>query len=90
MLRDLERALAEGDRATLGRAAHSLRSTGGSVGAMGLSELAGGIEQQARHGELDGMRASVAALKRQYQLAEAQLAKLRDELAAAANAVASP
>jgi two-component system, sensor histidine kinase and response regulator len=84
MLSDLERALAEGDRSTLARAAHSLRSTGGSVGAMGLSELAGGIEHQARQGDLDAVRASLAALKRQYQLAETQLVSLRDELSATA------
>ena len=50
----LRRALAETDVDTFRRAAHSLKSTGETVGATGLAALARELESMARAGRLDG------------------------------------
>lgn len=54
-LATMKRALAARDTATLGRAAHSLKSNSAGVGATHLAALCAELEAQVRGGALDGV-----------------------------------
>jgi HPt (histidine-containing phosphotransfer) domain-containing protein len=58
----MRRALAQGDRDALRRAAHSLKSNAESFGAMPLSNLARDLEALAKSGGLDGAAPRVERL----------------------------
>jgi HPt (histidine-containing phosphotransfer) domain-containing protein len=51
----LAAAAAAGDIEAFGRAAHTLKSTSATVGAMRLSHLCRGLEEAARGGRADGL-----------------------------------
>jgi HPt (histidine-containing phosphotransfer) domain-containing protein len=52
-------ALAAGDLVTLGRLAHTLKGNSRNVGAVGLAEIARGIEEDARNGSVEGVEPSL-------------------------------
>jgi HPt (histidine-containing phosphotransfer) domain-containing protein len=62
-LRRMHGALADGDRAELGRAAHSIRSSAASVGARSLAALAREIERQAEGAEMAAIALRAADLE---------------------------
>ena len=64
LIATLERALGETDLDAFRRAAHSLKSTSESLGAMGLAALARDLEATARTGSLAGVEARVTQLGR--------------------------
>jgi HPt (histidine-containing phosphotransfer) domain-containing protein len=78
MLADLRAALAAGEADRFRRAAHSLKSNSNTFGALGLGELAKGLEL----GGLDAARAAgpqaLEALASEYSLVAAALKELRD------------
>ena len=61
LLDEMERSAAAGDAATLRRAAHTLKSTSASLGAMRLSGICRDIEAAAVAGEVPAARVAEAA-----------------------------
>jgi HPt (histidine-containing phosphotransfer) domain-containing protein len=55
----LSAAAAHSDLALFTRAAHTLKSTSATVGAMRLSELCRGLEESARNGRAEGLSGEV-------------------------------
>ncbi|HEX2066976.1 MAG TPA: Hpt domain-containing protein [Candidatus Thermoplasmatota archaeon] len=72
LLAEARVALAAGDAAALQRAAHTLKSTSATFGALELAESSQAIEQAARAGEVPAA-AALAALEAQFQAAKAAL-----------------
>jgi HPt (histidine-containing phosphotransfer) domain-containing protein len=66
LLATLHTALAAGDAEAFRRAAHSLKSTSASFGAMTLSQLAKGLEEMGKAGLLEGAAAGVAQAEAEY------------------------
>ena len=65
-VRELGRAIAEGDADSLRRAAHTLKSSTANVGATTLSDLFKQLEAQGRAADLDGAPALLDAVRREY------------------------
>ena len=80
ILDELAQGLERQDQRTVERAVHTLKSSAASVGASALSELAGAAEGLARTGQFDAVQPHVAEIRRQFELAVAQLQTLRAEL----------
>ncbi len=80
ILDELVQGLERQDQRTVERAVHTLKSSAASVGASALSELAGVAEGLARRGQFDAVQLRVAEIRRQFELAVAQLQTLRAEL----------
>ena len=59
------------------RAAHSLKSTGETVGAVHLAALARELEAAARAGKLDGAEARVAQVDSAFEIASRTLEEIR-------------
>ena len=78
----LRRALAGADVDAFRRAAHSLKSTGETVGATRLAALARELEAQARGGSLDGVGGRLEQLVGEYERAARALGELRRDLPA--------
>jgi HPt (histidine-containing phosphotransfer) domain-containing protein len=76
----LRKALAGADIDTFRRAAHSLKSTGETVGATRLAALARELEAQARGGSLDGVASRLDRLDGEYERAARALGELRRDL----------
>jgi CheY-like chemotaxis protein len=76
----LRRALAGADIDAFRRAAHSLKSTGETVGATRLAALARELEAQARGGSLDGIGGRLDQLVGEYERATRALGELRRDL----------
>jgi HPt (histidine-containing phosphotransfer) domain-containing protein len=81
LIATLERALGETDVDAFRRAAHSLKSTSESLGAVGLAALARALEATARTGRLEGVETRVGELGRAYETATRTLEELRVDLA---------
>jgi histidine phosphotransfer protein HptB len=79
LIATLERALGESDLDAFRRAAHSLKSTSESLGAVGLAALARELEATARTGTLEGLETRIAQLGRVYETATRTLRELRLE-----------
>ena len=73
----IEQALVTGDADTLRRAAHTLKSTSQSLGAVQLAGRCAEIEAHARHGRMDAVRALLPTLLRSYEQARAALRAMR-------------
>lgn len=67
LLANLQQALAGQNCDAFRLAAHSIKSTSKSFGALELSELARELEMMGRAGTLDGASGKVAALARDYE-----------------------
>ncbi len=76
----LKAALAHRDIDTFRRAAHSLKSTSETVGAIALASLARELEAMARAGSLDGASERLEPLVQAYQIAAQALGELRRDL----------
>jgi HPt (histidine-containing phosphotransfer) domain-containing protein len=74
----VEGALAVGDAETFRRAAHSLKSSSASFGAMDLSALAKELELVGKEGNLVGVAEKVTQLKEEYVSVHDTLEALRD------------
>ena len=73
-LAGMEAAAASGSADVMLRPAHSLKSNAASVGALRLSELARGLEADARAGAVPDATARVAAVRAELAAAQAALA----------------
>jgi PAS domain S-box-containing protein len=73
----LRRTLSAPDIDAFRRAAHSLKSTGETVGAMGLAAIARDLETTARAGNLTGVEPRVAQVDRAFEIATHALEELR-------------
>ncbi|MEO5771375.1 MAG: response regulator [Burkholderiaceae bacterium] len=89
ILGDLAQGLERQDQRAVERAVHTLKSSAASVGAFALSELAGLAEGHARSGSLHAVQQHVAEIRRQFDIAVAQLQTLRAELLQSQTAVES-
>lgn len=69
----------QGDWEAVGRAAHSLKSSAGNVGALAVQELAQRLELHAAARELPEARVLLAELVRAWSDAEAWLRRKREE-----------
>ena len=73
LIETLREAIANGDAAAARRAAHTLKSTSASFGALGLAAECREIETAAAAGDLDGLVARVEAAQVTYQRVAAAL-----------------
>lgn len=76
MLTDLQQALEKQDCETFRRAAHSIKSTSNSFGALQLGAQAKELEMMGREGKLEGAAAKVKALQENYQMVKKALEEL--------------
>ena len=76
-LASMRAALAAGDLVALGRAAHTLKGNSRNVGATALSEIARGLEEQARGGDASGAGERIEAADRAFRGVTAALAAAR-------------
>jgi HPt (histidine-containing phosphotransfer) domain-containing protein len=80
LIATMRRTLAETDLDAFRRAAHSLKSTGETVGAGGLAALARELEALARGGSLRGADAQLERLAGAYEIVTRTLGELRRDL----------
>jgi PAS domain S-box-containing protein len=73
MLEALRRANAGADAAQVRRIAHSLKSSSANLGAMRVSELAKGLEFQAKDGDLSDTAACIEAVHAAFEAASREL-----------------
>jgi HPt (histidine-containing phosphotransfer) domain-containing protein len=70
---DMKAALAAGEAEDLRRAAHTLKGSSASLGALGLADACRAIEIAAREGRLDGLEADIASVAEQFDVVVAAL-----------------
>jgi two-component system, sensor histidine kinase and response regulator len=75
-----DQGLADGDAELLARAAHALKSSSFNVGANGLAERCGVIEQFGRDGQMRQLLTRVDGLRAEWKRVEAALKALLTEL----------
>ncbi|HID64148.1 MAG TPA: response regulator, partial [Anaerolineae bacterium] len=73
LLVDLRETVAQGDAEGLQRAAHTLKSSGATLGAMTLSALCRELETMGRAGTLEGAAEKVAQVEAEYERVKAAL-----------------
>ena len=69
-------AAAAGQTTVVGATAHKLMSSSRTIGASALGELCAGLEQAGHAGDLDGVRARIAAFEDEWARVSAQLQAL--------------
>ena len=77
-LRTMREGLANSDADPIRRAAHTLKSTAATLGALVLSDQAREVEARTRAGQLAGLEGSIEALDERYQRAEQAMKAWRD------------
>ena len=70
---DMRAALAAGEAEDLRRAAHTLKGSSASLGAVGLADACRAIEAAAREGRLDGLDGAVDSVAEQFDAVVAAL-----------------
>ena len=70
MLEGLVAAAETGDQGEIQRFAHSMKSASAQVGAMGLSEQARVLEEQAKNGTIDDLQSRIDALQTSFDQVE--------------------
>ncbi len=80
LLGEARQALEQGETTDLRRAAHSLKSTSATFGAVALSEVARELEYLARDGVLEGAAGLIAQAEAEFVKAKAALETMREEL----------
>jgi HPt (histidine-containing phosphotransfer) domain-containing protein len=80
LLAEARQALEQGQADDLHRAAHTLKSTSATFGAVALSEVARELEYMARDGALEGAARLIARAEVEFDKAEAALERVRKEL----------
>lgn len=83
-------SLARGDAETLGRAAHSLKGSGGNFGAMRMQTLCAEIDRLSRAGELETLGPLVAQLEVVYRQVADRLVELVAEASGQRSASSRP
>jgi len=78
LIGQIEQSLASGNAEVFRRAAHSLKSSSASFGALQFSARAKELEMIGKEGNLDGTFEKVANLKEDYNAVHAALEALRD------------
>ncbi len=78
LVAQLEQALAGGDGEGFRRAAHSIKSSSATFGALAFSAQARGLEMMAKQGDLGGAETRVASLAAEYPLVEQALRELQN------------
>jgi histidine phosphotransfer protein HptB len=76
LLADLQKALAAKDSDAFRRAAHSIKSTSNTFGALEFGSLAKELEMMGRDNKLDGAADKVARLNNEYAVVRKELAEL--------------
>jgi CheY-like chemotaxis protein len=79
LLHQARQALEQGQTNRLRRAAHSLKSTSATLGAMALSAVARELEQSAREGRLEGAEGQIAQAEAELTRARTVLEAVRHE-----------
>jgi len=77
LLGEARQALEQGETTDLRRAAHSLKSTSATFGAVALSEVARELEYLARDGVLEGAAGLIAQAEAEFVKAKAALETMR-------------
>lgn len=67
VIRELRTTAANGARADLQRAAHTLKGASASLGAEDLAELCRGLEADAKEGRLDGVDGMIEAIAAAFE-----------------------
>jgi CheY-like chemotaxis protein len=80
LLCQARQALAQGEVEDLHRAAHSLKSTSATFGAMALSSVARNLEAAVREGSLEGAGDQIAQAETEFNRARTALEAIRHEL----------
>jgi HPt (histidine-containing phosphotransfer) domain-containing protein len=80
LLGQAREALQQGQAGDLHRAAHSLKSTSATFGAMALSSAARDLEVAAREGRLERAGDQIAQAEAEFTRAKAALEAMRNEL----------
>lgn len=80
LLADLAAAVQENDANKLVHAAHPLKSSSASMGAMRLSELAAEMESRGKNGQAQGLNSQVEAIQSAYQIASEKLQQFVETL----------
>jgi CheY-like chemotaxis protein/HPt (histidine-containing phosphotransfer) domain-containing protein len=75
----LRSSLEREDTEELRRAAHTLKSNGSTLGAVGFAKLCRTVEQDAKEGRLDGVGPIVEQIEQDYRTLEETLVSLRSE-----------
>ncbi len=78
LVREMRQAWAAGDPASLGRAAHSLKSNAASFGALGLAALCQDVENRCKAGRLEGLQDLLDGLSRELERVTPAVRALRD------------
>src|SRR5512143_1177182 len=76
LLSQLQQALAERNNEAFRRAAHSIKSTSNSFGALGFGEMARELEMMGREARLDGAPAKIESLVNAYAEVQQALEEL--------------
>lgn len=79
LIAGMQAALAAGNAAELTRAAHSLKSSSASLGAMGLSALAKQLEGMGKESKLDGAAPLIDQLEGVFSQVEQALRAFQSE-----------
>lgn len=75
----MQQALAGGNAEELHRAAHSLKSTSASFGALALASMSRDVEEHGKAGRLDGVQTQVEQMQAEYQRVREALQAMRDQ-----------
>jgi HPt (histidine-containing phosphotransfer) domain-containing protein len=79
LLTEMQRALAAGEAEALARAAHSMKSSSASLGALRFSELARELENLGRAGDLARAGDRMAHFFKEYERVERALQERQNE-----------
>jgi HPt (histidine-containing phosphotransfer) domain-containing protein len=79
LINDLAESLAQQDAVKFGRAAHSIKSSSASLGAVPLSLLAKELEMMGKQGDLSRGESGIKHLKESYFQVQLKLEELRNE-----------
>jgi signal transduction histidine kinase/DNA-binding response OmpR family regulator len=79
LVASLGRSLKRQDTEELRRAAHTLKSNGATLGAVGFAKLCRAVEQHAKDGRIDGVSQLVNQIEREYRTLQEALVSLRSE-----------
>ena len=79
LLQEMKNSLAQGDAEGFRRAAHSLKSSSASLGALNFSEFASQMEALGRAQDLEAAEAKMDQFKSEYLKVEASLEAIKNE-----------
>lgn len=80
LIEEIDAALEAGDAESLFRAAHSLKSSSATIGAMGLSETCSQLEALGRKGSFHGVRELTLKMRSEFKEVCFALTRLREGL----------